>query len=195
MSNRSLENTLASGMDEIRSSWGWFLALGIVLMLLGAFCIVANITATFTTVLMFGWLMLFGGIVALVQAFQVRIWSGFFLFLLSALLRGFTGYVLIRYPLSGAVGLTLALASFFIVGGLFRTIGSAMLQFPRWGLAASSGVVTTVLGILLLAQLPASSIWFIGFAVGLELITDGASLVGLATAIHGLPKFYQPKTA
>jgi uncharacterized membrane protein HdeD (DUF308 family) len=195
--NQFLENPLAAGIDEIRSSWDWFLALGIALMLLGAFCVVADVTVTFTTVVVFGWLLLFGGVVALVQAFCVQTWNGFFLFLLSALLRGFTGYLLIRYPLSGAVGLTLILASFFIVGGVFRTIGSAMLQFPRWGWSAFSGAVSTVLGIWLLVQLPVSSIWFIGFAIGVELIADGASLVGFATAIHSLSKLpsYHPKAA
>jgi len=196
MSNNDfLRNPLAADLDEVRSSWGWFLALGIILMLLGAFCILANVTATFTTVLMVGWLLLFGAIVSVVHAFRVHTWSGFFLYLLTALLRGFTGYVFIRYPLSGAVGLTFVLASFLIVGGIFRTIGSAALHFPRWGWAAFSGVVSAVLGVMLLAQMPVSSIWFIGFAVGVEMITDGASLAAISTAIHGLPKIYQPRTA
>lgn len=182
------DNPLAAGIDEIRSSWGWFLALGIVLMIFGAICVVGNITATFATVLVFGWLLLLSGIVALVHAFRVRTWSGFFLYLLSAVLRGFTGYLLLRYPVAGAVSLTLILASFFIVGGLFRAIGSAVLKFPRWGWATFSGIVSVALGIMLLAQMPVSSIWFIGFAIGIDMIFDGASLVGLATAIHSFPK-------
>jgi len=182
------DSPFVRGVNEIRSSWGWFLALGIVLMLFGAICIVGNIAATFATVLVFGWLLLLGGIVALVQAFRVRTWSGFFLYLLSALFRGFTGYLLIRYPDAGAVGLTLILASFFIVGGLFRTIGSTMLKFPRWGWSVFSGIVSVALGVMLLAQMPVSSIWFIGFAIGVDMIVDGASLVSLAMAIHSAPK-------
>lgn len=119
---------------------GLLLALGIVLIFLGAFCIVANVIATFTTVMMIGELLLLGGAAALVQAFQVHTWSGSFLFLLSALLRGSTGYVLIRYPLFGAAGLTLVLASLFVVGGLFRATGSTILRFRRWGWSAFSGV-------------------------------------------------------
>src|SRR5579871_4918049 len=101
------QNPLLAGMEEIRNSWGWFLGLGILLMLLGAVCIIGDVTATFATVVFFGWLLLISGIVALVQAFSTRDWSGFFLQLLSALFRGFTGYLLVRYPLSGAAGLTL----------------------------------------------------------------------------------------
>jgi uncharacterized membrane protein HdeD (DUF308 family) len=186
--NEFAHNPLIAGMEEIRSSWGWFLALGILLMIIGAVCIVGDVTATFATVLIFGWLLLISGVVALVHAFRTMNWSGFFLYLLSALFRGFTGYLLIRYPLAGAASLTLILASFFVVGGLFRAIGAGMMKFPRWGWSVFSGLVSLALGISLLAQMPLSSIWFIGFAIGVDLIVDGASLIGFATAINTLPK-------
>jgi uncharacterized membrane protein HdeD (DUF308 family) len=50
-----------------------------------------------------------------------------------------------------------------------------------------SGIVSVVLGIMLLIQMPVSSVWFIGFAIGVDLIVDGASLIGFATALHSLP--------
>ena len=162
-------NPLAAGIEEIRSSWGWFLALGILFILLGAVCVIGNVSATFATVLVFGWVLLFSGIFALVHAFRTHSWQGFLLSLLSA------------------ASLTLILASFFIVGGLFRAIGAGMLKFPRWGWSVFSGIVSLVLGIMLLVQMPVSSVWFIGFAIGVDLICDGASLIGFATAIHSLP--------
>ena len=177
-------NPLIAGIDEIRRSWGWFLALGILLTILGIACVAFDVTATFATVLVFGWLLFIGGIFALVQAFFAGSWSGFFLFLLSALFRGVTGYLLIRYPLIGAESLTLVLASFLIVGGLFRAIGFALAKFPRWGWAVFSGVVSVALGVMLLVQIPVSGIWFIGFAIGVDLIFDGVAVIGLANAIH-----------
>lgn len=191
------ENPFFAGINEIRSSWGWLLAFGILLTLCGAICIVGNVTATFATVLVFGWFLLVGGVFALIQAFRVHTWSGFFLYFLSALFRGFTGYLLIRYPDSGAAALTMILASFFIVGGLFRAVGSAMLKFPRWGWATFSGLVSVALGIMLLVQWPASSVWFIGFAIGIDMVFEGASFTALAMAIHTLPKFgeFKPRHA
>ena len=182
-----IDNPLIAGMEEVRRSWGWFLALGILLTLLGVACIAFDVTATFTTVLVFGWMLLIGGIFALVQAFTTGTWSGFFIYLLSALLRGVTGYLLIRYPHIGAESLTIVLASFFIVGGLFRAIGFAMAKFPRWGWAVFSGIVSVVLGVMLLVQFPTSSIWFIGFAIGVDLVFDGVAVSSFATAIHSLP--------
>jgi len=181
-------NPLIAGIEEIRASWGWFLVLGILLAIFGVACIAFDVTATFTTVLVFGWLLLISGLFALVHAFRTGTWSGFFFYLLSALFRGFTGYLLIRYPLIGAESLTLVLASFFIVGGLFRAIAAGMAKFPRWGWSVFSGVVSAVLGVILLVQIPISGIWFIGFAIGVDLVIDGVAVIGFATAIHGLPK-------
>src|SRR5208283_3885585 len=107
--------SIAAGLNKIHDSWGSFIALGIALILLGSGCLFYDVTATLATVLAFGWLLIMGAIVALIQAFQVRSWSGFFLLFLSALLRGFTGYMLVRYPLAGEYGLTMLLASLFIV--------------------------------------------------------------------------------
>ena len=179
-----LTNPLIAGIEEIRRSWGWFLALGILLTILGMACIAFAVAATFTTVLVFGWMLLIGGVFALVHAFTVGTWSGFFLYLLSALFRGVTGYMLIRYPIVGAETLTLVLASFFIVSGLFRAIGFSMAKFPRWGWAVFSGIVTAVLGVMLLVQIPVSGIWFIGFAIGVDLVFDGVAVISFATAIH-----------
>jgi uncharacterized membrane protein HdeD (DUF308 family) len=189
------DNPFLAGIERMQASWGWVLAIGILLMLLGVACIVGDVTATFTTVIVFGWLLMISGILALVQAFQTHTWSGFFPYLLSALFRGFTGYLLIRYPLAGAASLTLILASFFIVGGVFRAIGAAVVQFPRWGWSVFSGIVSAALGIMLISQMPVSSVWFIGFAIGLDLIVDGSSLVAFATAIHSLPGLAESRTA
>lgn len=188
-------NPLAAGIEEVRSSWGWFLALGILFTLLGAVCVIGNVSATFATVLVFGWMLLFSGIFGLVHAFRTHTSQAFLLSLLSALFRGITGFLLIRYPLAGATTLTLILASFFIVTGLFRAIGAGTLKLPRWGWSVFSGIVSLVLGIMLLAQMPVSSVWFIGFAVGVDLICDGASLIGFATAVHNLPDLALPRAA
>jgi len=177
-----------AGIEKIRESWGWFLVLGIALAVLGVCCVAFDVTATFATVLVFGWLLLISAVFQLVHAFRTGTWSGTLLNLLSALFRGFTGFLLIRHPVMGAEALAVMLASFFIVGGLFRAIAPAMLKFPRWGWVVFSGVITAVLGFLVLAQMPVSGIWFIGFAIGLDLIFDGIATIGFAAAIYHLPK-------
>jgi len=186
---RPLAHSLAHGIEQLHRSWGWFVALGLLLIVLGVVCVLGEVATTVISVLVLGWLLLLSGIVALVHAFQTRTWSGFFLYLLSAVLRGLTGFLLVRYPLAGAFSLTLLLATLFIVGGIFRLVGAMSLRFPMWGWTAISGVIALLLGVMLLWQLPASSLWFLGLAVGIDLIFEGSGLIALGSALrrHTLP--------
>jgi uncharacterized membrane protein HdeD (DUF308 family) len=181
---RPLVTPLLSSIEHLHRAWGWFVGLGVLLLVLGFLCILGEVATTLITVLVLGWLLLFSGVMALVHAFRTRTWSGFFLYLLSAVLRVFTGFMLVRYPLIGALSLTLLLASLFIVGGVFRAVGAASLQFPRWGWTAVSGIIAVALGVLLLVQLPASSLWFLGLAVGIDLLFEGSGLIALGTALR-----------
>jgi uncharacterized membrane protein HdeD (DUF308 family) len=125
--------------------------------------------------------------VSLVLAFRARDWSGFSLYFLAALLRAAAGYVLIKYPTSGEVSLTILLAALFIVGGVFRTVIAAGLRFPSYGSTVFSGVVSVIVGFLLIYQLPAASAWFIGFLLGVDFIFDGVSLIAFGTALTKVP--------
>jgi uncharacterized membrane protein HdeD (DUF308 family) len=183
----TIGGSIRAGLDKIHDSWGWFVALGIALIVLGVVCIMGDVTATYATVLALGWLLVVGAVVALVQAFRAYDWSGFFLYFLSALIRGVAGYLLIRYPGSGEVSITILLAALFIVGGVFRTVGATSMQFPSWGWAAFSGVVSFIVGFMLIYQLPTASLWFIGFLVGVDFIFDGVSLIALGSAVKRVP--------
>jgi uncharacterized membrane protein HdeD (DUF308 family) len=183
----NISNLFQAGVEEVRRSWGWFLLLGILLAILGAVCVVKAQTATTFSILALGWVLAISGVLWLVNAFRAFSGYTFFLYLLNAIIRGVTGYLLIRHPDAGAAAVTMVVASLFIVGGLFRVVGSSVIRFPRWGWTVFSGLVSIVLGIYLLTTWPAASTYFIGLAIGIDLIFDGASLIGFAAAIHSLP--------
>jgi len=184
----TLADVFWAGLEEVRKSWGWFLVLGILLVILGVVCIGTAQTATTVSIFVLGWILAFSGVVWLVTAFQARSWGGFFLYLLNAIIRGFVGYLLIRHPQAGAEGITLLVASLFVVGGLFRTVGASVIRFPTWSWTVFSGLCAVVLGFMLLVYWPSASSFFIGLAIGIDLLLDGAALVGFAAAIHSLPK-------
>jgi len=193
----NISSLFLAGIEEVRRSWGWFLVLGMLLIILGVVCLGTAQTATTLSILMLGWILAISGVVWLINAFQGRSWGGFFLYLLNAIIRGVTGYLLIRHPDAGAAGVTMVLAALFIVGGLFRAAGASVIQFPRWGWTVVAGVVSVLLGIILLTNWPAVSTYFIGMAIGIDLMLDGAALVGFAVAIRSLPKAqsYRPDRA
>jgi uncharacterized membrane protein HdeD (DUF308 family) len=187
----TISDIFAAGLEQVRRSWGWFLVGGILLSVLGVVCVVKAQTATTFSILALGWVLAISGAIWLINSFYAFSWHGFFLYLLNALIRGAIGYLLIRHPDAGAQGVTMVLAALFIVGGLFRTVGASVIRFPRWGWTVFSGLVSFALGVYLLATWPAASTYFVGVVIGVDLIFDGASLVGFASAIRNLPQMQQ----
>lgn len=185
----------AAGLEQVRKSWGWFLVLGVLLITLGVLCVGKAQSTTTFSILVLGWILAISGALWLINAFRAFTWHGFFLFLLNALIRGATGFLLLRHPDAGAAGVTMLLASLFIVAGLFRAVGAGVIRFPRWGWTVFSGIVSFVLGVSLLASWPSASTYFIGLVIGIDLIFDGASLVAFATAIHSLPEIQLKRAA
>ena len=169
---------------------GWIIFAGIAMLLTGTAAVIYNVTATFASVIAFGWLLLLAGATQIVHAFQVRSWSGFFLYLLDGIIRAAVGTMLVIYPGIGAEALTLVLSLYFIVGGLFKTFASIALQFPSWGWSVASGLVSVALGVMLVMQWPIASLWFIGFAVGLDLMLYGWALLMFASAVNKLSPSY-----
>jgi len=184
----TISSLFAAGLEELRKSWGWFLVFGIALMVLGAACIAKSQTATTFSILALGWVLAISGLIWLVGALQTWTWGGFFMYLLNAIIRCVTGYLLIRHPDAGAEAVTMIIAALFIVGGLFRAAGASVIQFPRWGWTVFAGLVSVALGVYLLATWTATSTFFIGLAIGIDLVFDGASLAGFAGALHSLPQ-------
>ena len=174
------------GLEDLRHKWGWFLALGIAMIVLGVIALGMIPIATLATVMVLGWLMVLSGIVEAVHGFQVRGWSGMFLHLAGGVLGVLIGLLIVTHPIAGALAWTLLFASFFTVIGLFRLIGASRLKFPNWGWAAFDGAVTLLLGIMLWAGWPGSGIWFLGMAVGISLVLRGWSYVMLATTVRSL---------
>jgi uncharacterized membrane protein HdeD (DUF308 family) len=170
-----------NGYDDIRRNTGWFIALGVALIVLGMIAVGAAVATTLVSVILFGWLLFFGGIMQAVHAFQVRPWTGMLLQLLLGILNMIVGLVIVANPGAGAAGLTLLVASFFIVSGVVRLVLTAREHFPGRGWAVFSGVVNVLLGILIWAHWPASALWVIGLFIGIDLIFTGWWFVMLGT--------------
>ena len=184
-----------AGLEQVRRSWVWFLVFGIALTVLGILCVAMAQTATTFSILALGWVLLISGVIWFVNSFYAFASHGFFLYLLNAIIRSVTGYLLIRHPDAGAQGVTMLLAALFIVGGLFRAAAAGVIQYPRWGWTVLSGVISVVLGIYLLTTWPTASTYFLGIVIGIDLIFDGAALAGFAGALRSLPSTVERRAA
>jgi uncharacterized membrane protein HdeD (DUF308 family) len=170
--------------NEVAQYWGWFLVFGIALLLLGIAAIVRSFSATIATMLFFGVLLLVACGIEIAQAILVGHWAGFFYHLLAAILFGVIGFMLVTRPVISAEALTIVMAAFFLVGGLFQLIASIAVPLPGRGWEAFDGIISLVLGGLVLAQWPASGLWVIGLFIGIDLIFYGCAWIALALSLR-----------
>ena len=166
----------ASLAGEVRSKWGWFVALGAGLLILGLFAFTNVLAATFASVIYVGVVMIAGGIAQIFLAFQVRTWGGFFFWLLSGLLYGAAGVLAFYNPLLAAGVLTLFLAASLVVAGALRiALGIRSHPLVGWGWVVASGVMTLLVGIIVAVGWPADTLWVLGLFLAIDLTFQGAS--------------------
>lgn len=162
---------------------GWILAFGIAVIVLGILALGDTATATLFSMAVLGWILILSALFHAVQWFRARNGANY-LDLLGFVLDLVVGAILLSNPAVGALTLTLVLAVFFLVGGLMRAFGAFSSQVPHRAWAVLDGAVAALLGILLWVHWPSSALWFIGFAIGVELIFRGWAWVMLALALR-----------
>jgi len=174
-------------LHHLRSYSTLFLALGIVLIILGGVALSCTVTATFAAVVVFGWLLLLSGIFEAATAFLSLRTGGFLLHLVSGILSIVVGVLFIQHPLNTAAGLTLMLAVGFLVVGLVKLVAALAMRFPHWPLTGLSGVATTAVGGMILASWPNSALWALGMLLGIEILFRGIHWLTLALVLNSLP--------
>jgi uncharacterized membrane protein HdeD (DUF308 family) len=188
-----IRSPLEAVIEELGRRWGWYFALGLVLIALGIGAATFAFTTTVASIVVFGWILLFAGVALGVLSFLTGQWGGFLLSLSAAILSVITGVMLVRAPLSGAAALTFVIASFLLLSGIFRAIGSAVMHFPNWGWSTLSGIASIVLGGMLFAGWPEVSLWFLGFYIGIDLVIHGFAWCMFATSLRSLARSIAPK--
>jgi uncharacterized membrane protein HdeD (DUF308 family) len=183
----AIAGAAVGAVDEARSNWGWYLALGVVLILTGIYCIWEQTVATLASVVVLGVILMVGGIVQIAGAFVAKGAGTVVMLLLVGLLEAIVGLMIVGHPGIGALTLTLFIAIVLVFGGAYRLVSALVLQVPHLGWAVASSIVTVVLGIMLWAQWPFSAAWFIGFCVGVSFVFQGAGWSSLALKLKSLP--------
>ena len=169
--------------NALHAHWQLFLTEGVVLMLLGVLAIVVPNIATLAVEVLIGWLLLISGVVGLIATLRMRSAPGFGWSLLSAVIGIVAGLVLLRWPLSGALSLTLILTAFLTIEGvasIFFALEHKRELSGRWGMMLFSGVVDLILAGMIFAGLPATAAWAIGLLIGINMVFGGSALIAMA---------------
>lgn len=174
--------------------WLWISGLGS--LLLGAGAIAFPVAATLAAELVFGGLLAALGVIVILRAAASQGWGQRLWIFLHGLAAVVAGVILLLFPLTGALTLTIVVAGFFVVAGVFKLFSSLYLRrrpmeeaglpavggAPGW--VAVSGALSLGLGLLLFIGLPGTGIWAIGMLVGIDFLVFGACEIGLALGLR-----------
>jgi uncharacterized membrane protein HdeD (DUF308 family) len=188
MPEMPLRRALRHELQAIRGKWIWLVVLGIVLIVLGTILLGFPVVATLATVTALGALILVGGVAEVIGAFWCREWSGFFLELLSGILGVVVGLMLLANPIETATTLTILLASFLFVGGIFRAVAAIAYRFEGWGWLLLSGVIDIAIGVMIWRELPMSGLTVVGLLVGISTLFHGVAWLMLGFRLKRIPK-------
>ncbi|RWG16078.1 MAG: HdeD family acid-resistance protein [Mesorhizobium sp.] len=177
-------NTLEDAIGRTRDKWGWFVALGVLLLIFGGIAFGNLFIATVASVYVVGWLMLMGGVIEIIHAFGVKTWGRFFYWLLSGLLYAVAGFFAFYNPLLASAVLTFLLAVALIASGLLRA-WVAWNHRPQqgWGWLLAAAIITILLGLIIAMGWPVNSLWVLGMFLAVDLIFQGWSFIATGLAL------------
>lgn len=157
------------------------LLMGIAMMVIGALAVTTPAVAGTAVVLVIGGLLLVAGIIQLVQGLRTEGWASKLFPSILGLVTALAGLAVLGHPLLGLTYLTLVLAVYFVIEGIWKIITTFSYRtVTGWPLMLISGLVSLVLGILIWRQWPVSGIWAVGVLVGIDLLMTGVSMIALA---------------
>ena len=168
---------------SVREYWGVFLFEGVVLLLLGILAVLVPVIATLTVTFAFGWIFLISGLIGLATTLHARRAPGFWWSLLSAVLGVIVGVLLLVWPITGAISLTLLLAAFFTAEGILSimyAIEHKREMSGRWGWLLVNGVVDLGLAAIILIAFQTSASWVLGLLIGIDMVLGGTALIVIA---------------
>ena len=171
----------AAVLGDLVHNWGWLLAQGILLVVLGTIGLGMTFWLTLATVFIFGVFLVIGGGVQLFQTFKCRGWGSILWHGLIAILYVLAGLSIIADPLAASTLFTLLLAGALIGIGVVRLIMAFQLRgLKNWVWPLIGGIAAIVLGFMILARWPVSGFWVIGLFVAIEMIFSGWSYIFIA---------------
>ena len=168
---------------ELKKNWAWMLSLGIVMVILGTIGLGMTVLFNEIVVMYFGFLLLFGSGVQLMQAFRAEAWKGRFWHILIALMYIAGGIIAVTEPVVAGMTLALLIAWTLIVIGVLRLVMAFQMRGANgWLWTLLGGVLSVALGIMIMNEWPQSGLWVIGLFVAIEILFAGWSQIMIALA-------------
>jgi uncharacterized membrane protein HdeD (DUF308 family) len=185
-------NTVSGiGVDDqaaavsVRDKWGWFLALGITLILCGVFAVTLPSITSVAAGLVLGVTLVVVGLIKIIESFKVREWVGFLWQLMLGVVEVVGGVLIYVSPFKRAAAITLLVAIVFIVQGIAQ-IGLAFKVRPQpgWRWLFIAGVAALCASIALAMKFPYTRYYTPSTITGISLLLAGCAYVVIAFALR-----------
>jgi uncharacterized membrane protein HdeD (DUF308 family) len=146
---------------------------------LGGVALISPFYAGIAATLVLAANFLIGGVLQAFAAFRAQHWVGTLGLMLLAIVGIVAGLFIFAHPLIGLVTITLICIASMFVAGIAKLIWGFKVPADggRW-LLAISGVASIVIAAMLYTSFPFSAAWAFGILVGVNLILEGAMLLG-----------------
>lgn len=165
----------------LNQNWKKFLLWGTALVILGTLAIIFSAFTTLVTVVFLGILLFAAGAVIIIDTFQFwwGKWKGFALHMIMGLLYLSIGYMFMTGPVISSISLTMLLGIFITIIGLFRIYYALTMRLLQWGWPLFNGIISFLLGLMIIAGWPATGMFIIGLFVGIDLLFAGWAYIML----------------
>jgi uncharacterized membrane protein HdeD (DUF308 family) len=171
-------------LDGIRSNARLAVITGIIMLVCGFIAVVSPFIAGLSVTIIVGAMLLVSGASQCLLAFQAGAFSqGLLIFIMGAL-TAFAGGYMVGQPVSGLAAVTIFLAAYFVVTGIFELTGAFQIRgADGWGWMLFNAVVTIALGGMIWMQFPVSGEWAVGTLFGIKLIFGGWALFAIGRTV------------
>jgi uncharacterized membrane protein HdeD (DUF308 family) len=175
--------------DRVKSVRSRMKILGIIAIVLGILALLTPVLTGFSIVILLGVLVLIAGIDRIIWAFQAdSLGRGLLMFAIGGLTL-LCGIALIAHPLFISGVVTVLLAAYFILDGIFEfTAGLRIRPEEGWGWLLAGGIVSVLLGFMIWVQFPLSGVWAMGILLGIKMIFIGLIMVMATSAVRTLAR-------
>jgi uncharacterized membrane protein HdeD (DUF308 family) len=176
-------------IEGLRQNAGWVTGIGILLLVMGILAIGSPLVTGMAITWTVGIFLIIGGASQCLLAFRAGAFGQALLILLIGLVTLVAGGYMVSQPVAALASITLLLAAYFLVTGVFAIIAGLQIKpVNGWAWMLANGVITLLLGLMLWKQWPLSGAWAVGVLFGVQLVTSGASLLALGSVARRIAK-------
>ncbi|MDF2235406.1 HdeD family acid-resistance protein [Albimonas sp. CAU 1670] len=175
--------------DVLVRNWKWLVGIGLLLIVMGVFAILAPFLASVAINAWIGVAFLLAGIAQVAQSFGKGGWREAIGHLLIGAVYIIGALLVIFDPLAGLMAFSLVIVLMLAISGAVRIVeGLRMRPAQGWGWMTAAGVAAVIMALVIYASFPGSALWLLGLLAGIAFVSDGSALLALGLAARKAEK-------